>query len=108
MDKLIYDSTSFKSCGAFGQGNFANLMLGQQKGIEKMDKLRQQQAKKGQAFELPLLDLDTIDHQPTHHLQQHIAKVETNGEQDKAQVLRKTKDNIDRLIAECQKRNLWN
>lgn len=42
MDKLIYDSTEFKSCGAFGQGNFANLMLGQQKGIEKMDKLRQQ------------------------------------------------------------------
>lgn len=66
-----------------------------------MDKLRQQQAKKGKAFELPLLDLDTIDNQPTQHLEHHIAQVEDSGEQAKAEVLRKTKDNIDNLIAEC-------
>lgn len=42
MDKLIYDTTSFKSCGAFGQGNFANLMLGQQKGIDSADRKRKQ------------------------------------------------------------------
>lgn len=61
MDKLIYDSTVFKSCGAFGQGNFANLMLGQQKGIESIDrKMKEAAAKTGEIFKLPLLDLETI------------------------------------------------
>lgn len=62
-------------------------MLGQQKGIEQMDKVRQQQAKQGEAFQLPLLDLPSIDNHPTQHLDHFADKAAANGDSHKAALL---------------------
>lgn len=106
--QLTADTTEMKSCGAFGQCNFANLMLGQQKGIENVDRqMKELEKQRGEIFKLPLIDLHTILNDPIAHLQQHIEKCKLKGETQKLDPLRRSTENINNIIEEARRRKLW-
>jgi len=75
-------SINKSSCGAFGQGNFANLMLSQQIGIKNEDNRK---TSKKNAFTLTLLDRNEIKNNPFGIMREKVFEIKNSGDLKKAE-----------------------